>query len=264
MTAQVISLTPSASPKCETPEGFHNTNWDRTYDRLIKGHSYKGLGAVMVTPVRKSGTLRRRFVEARDNIIKPPNHPFASWLVEGFEVGEAFNRAIWAVLQNPALMTWNEGRGPFLFTVEDDNIVPPDALVKLLADMHSSPFAAVSGLYFTKGEGGVSQCWGNPKEFPVNYAPQIPIPDTLQEVRGIGMGCAVWDIQQFLDPRNRQGVYADGCPIWFKTWSDMTEAGPRVGTQDLSYSAMAQALGYRFAVNTSVRVGHMDSEGFVW
>lgn len=265
MTAQVVTLTPSpAAQPFAGQAGLHNTDWDKSMDRVLKGHTYKDMGAIAITPVRKAGTLRKRFVEARDALIKPPNHPFAWWLCEGFEVGDAFNRAIWNILNNPSLMSWNGGRGPFVFTVEDDNITPPDALMTLLEDIHSTPFAAISGLYWTKGEGGVPQCWGDPKVFPVSFAPQVPQANAIQEVRGIGMGCAIWDIQMFLDPRVRQGVNADGCPIWFKTWAELTPEGARVGTQDLSLAALAQQHGYRFAVDTRIRVGHMDSEGFIW
>ena len=79
------------------------------------------------------------------------------------------------------------------------------------------------------------------------------------------MGCAVWDIQQFLDPRTRQGIGADGVPVWFKTWAEVENGVPKCSTQDLSYAARAQECGYRFAVDTRVRVGHVSwSDGFVW
>lgn len=267
MTAQVVTLIPSpASPSYDGQAGLHNFRFEESRERIIKGHTYKGLGTIMVTPVRKGGMLHKRFVESKDALIKPPNHPFAAWLVEGFEVGDAFNRAVWGILQNPSLMSWNDGRGPFVFTVEDDNLVPPDALTRLLEDMYSGPWAAVSGLYWTKGEGGVPQAWGDPKSSPVSFVPQAPLPNTIQEVRGLGMGCCLFDIALFKDPRVRQGMNPDGCPIWFKTWAEWDpNAGTRVGTQDLSLWNVAQKFGYRCAVDTSIRVGHVDwNTGIVW
>ena len=79
------------------------------------------------------------------------------------------------------------------------------------------------------------------------------------------MGTAVWDVAQFVDPRTRQGIGPDGVPIWFKTWQEVENGVPRVGTQDLSYCEQAQKAGYRFAVATDVRVGHLEkSSGIVW
>lgn len=266
MPAQVISLNPPAPPKYEGPEGFHNANLQESTARILKGHSYKDMGTVCIVPMRKGGTLRPKWVETFNGIIKPPNHPFLTYYAEGCEVGDAFNQVIWTVLNTPDLMAWNSGRGPWLFTVEDDNLPPPDALIKLLEDMHNTPFAVVSGLYWTKGEGGVPQIWGNPTEVPVTYYPQPPIPGTIQECRGTGMGCAVWDLQMFLDPRTRQGVGVDGVPVWFKTMAEVGSDGiPKVGTQDLSFASQAQKAGYRFAVDTNVRVGHIQWDtGVVW
>lgn len=266
LTAQVINFDPPAPLKFEEPEGFHNAHLEESTLRLVRGHSYKDMGTVCIVPMRKGGTLRPKWVDNFNTLIKPPNHPFMTFYAEGMEVGDAFNQAIWSVINNPELMKWNSGRGPWLWTVEDDNFPPLDGLTKLLEDMHNTPFAVVSGLYWTKGEGGVAQIWGNPTEVPVNYYPQPPIPDSIQECRGTGMGCAVWDIQMFLDSRTRQGVGADGVPVWFKTVAEIGEDGvPKCGTQDLSFASQAQKFGYRFAVDTSVRVGHMDwNTGCIW
>lgn len=270
MSAQVVPVPGLEGPKVPLPgadstEGVNNTDWDKSQDRIIKGHSYRDCGVVCIIPTR-DGNLDHRFVASFDGLIKPPNHPFAKWIVANMEVGDAFNRAIWTVINNPDLMKWNGGKGPVIFTCEDDQILPADTLMKLLATFHSTPYAAVSALYWTKGIGGVPQLWGNPKEFPLNYAPQVPIPGTVQEVRGIGMGAAVWDIGLFTSPNTRQGVGPDGVPVWFKTWQEVDANGvPRVSTQDLSFCEVAQKAGFRFAVNTDIRVGHLEkSSGIVW
>jgi hypothetical protein len=52
---------------------------------------------------------------------------------------------------------------------------------------------------------------------------------------------------------------------WFKTvqeWSP--ETGGRMYTQDLSFYENAKKAGYKVACDTRIKVGHIDSEGFVW
>ena len=268
MSAEVVPVSGVEAkpfmPGADSPVGANNYDLDSARDRIIRGHSYKDCGVIQITPTR-DGNLDHRFVASMDGLIKPPNHPYAKWIVANMEVGDAFNRAIFTIINNPDLMKWNSGRGPVIFTCEDDQIMPPDTLMNLLKAFHSTPYAAVSALYWTKGYGGVPQCWGDPKAFPPSYAPQVPVPGTIQEVRGIGMGAACWDVAQFLDPRTRQGVGPDGVPIWFKTWQEVENGVPRVGTQDLSYCETAQKAGYRFAVATDVRVGHLEkSTGIIW
>ena len=38
-------------------------------------------------------------------------------------------------------------------------------------------FAAIGGLYFTKGPGGCSQIWGDIKDPILNFRPQVPDPN---------------------------------------------------------------------------------------
>lgn len=262
----LLAPPPTVPSAALTPEGANNSDWQGTQDRLIKGHSYKDCGVIAIVPTR-SGLLDHRFVSAWEGLIKAPNHPFCRFTIANMEVGDAYNRAIYSIITNPQLMAWNSGKGPIILTVEDDQIVSPDSLMKLLGTFHSTPYAAVSGLYFTKGGGGsadtpiggCAQIWGAVTDFPPNYAPQIPRAGEVQECRGIGMGFALWDIAQFLDPRTQQGKNPDGTPIWFKTWNEVDQNGVgRVGTQDLSYCDLAQKAGYRFAVDTNVRIGHLD------
>lgn len=265
MTAQVYSLTPPAPIRHSGPEGYHNANLQKSSERILKGHTYKNLGTVCIVPTRGGGNFKARWVDNYNNLIKPTNHPYLTYYAEGFEVGDAFNQAIWAILNNPDLMKWNEGRGPWIFTLEDDNLPPPDALIRLLGDQYATDYSVISGLYWTKGEGGVPQIWGDPRAFPLSFAPQVPIPDTVQECRGTGMGCAVWDIKLFQDPRFRQGTDANGVPVWFKTWNSVENGIAKVSTQDLSAAEVANKLGYRFAVDTGVRVGHADwNTGTIW
>jgi len=110
-------------------------------------------------------------------------------------------------------------------------------------------YCAISGLYWTKGyENAQPQIWGDPKDV-LNFRPQVPILNTIQECNGIGMGFALWRLQMFKDPKLRKP--------WFKTVADATG----VGTQDLYFAGDAKKNNYRFAVDTSCMVGHYDFEG---
>jgi hypothetical protein len=169
------------------------------------------------------------------------------------EVGSAFSTAIENILATPGLKDYK-----YIFTHEHDNLGPADGLVKLLAQMEAHPeFACIGGLYYTKGPEGVAQVWGDPRDGELNFRPQTPIPNALQECCGTGMGFNVWRLEMFKDNRLRKP--------WFKT---QTEGG--VGTQDLYFWSDARRYGYRCAIDTSIKVGHLDTDGvfgekgFVW
>lgn len=162
----------------------------------------------------------------------------------GMEVGEAYSQAIEAILAHPDLSKFK-----YLLTLETDNIPPPDGLIKLLAQIEAHPeYDCIGGLYWTKGEGGMPQIWGDPRDPSTNFRPQVPIPNTLQECVGTGMGFNLWRLSMFSDPDLRRP--------WFKT---QTEGG--VATQDLYAWSDLRKNGYRCAIDTSVLVGHHDAEG---
>jgi hypothetical protein len=155
------------------------------------------------------------------------------------------------VLAHPELSKFR-----FIVTLEHDNAPPPDGLVKILAMADAHPeFAAIGGLYFTKGPGGVAQIWGDPNEHPVNYRPQRPDPQGgLKECCGTGMGFTCFRMELFKDPKLRRP--------WFKTTASQHEG---TSTQDLFFASDARKHGYRFAVDCSIKVGHFDPvEGIMW
>ena len=120
--------------------------------------------------------------------------------------------------------------------------------------MHKHPeYACIGGLYWTKGEGGVPQIWGDAKDPVINFRPQPPVPGELVECVGTGMGFNLWRISMFKDERLRRP--------WFKTLA----GAEGVGTQDLYFWNDARAAGYRAAVDCSVLVGHYDkTTGINW
>jgi hypothetical protein len=145
------------------------------------------------------------------------------------------------ILAHPQLKDYK-----YILTVEHDNVVPADGLVKLLARMEQHPeFDCIGGLYYTKGETGVAQIWGDPRDPTNNFRPQNPVPGQLVECCGTGMGFNLWRLDMFKDPDLRKP--------WFKT---QTEGG--VATQDLYAWSDFRRYGYRCAVDCAVQVGHYD------
>jgi hypothetical protein len=119
-------------------------------------------------------------------------------------------------------------------------------------------FDVVQGLYWTKGEGGQPMIYGNPKAIPKGFQPQVPIPETVQECNGLGMGFNLFKMSIFKDKNLEKP--------WFKTHQSYQEGvGAKCYTQDLYFYERAAKLGYRFACDTRVKVGHYDSLGdIVW
>lgn len=233
-------------PQIIVPDyGRHNEDLTKSISRVEDSGAYADLSCVLLIPA--FGTVPTKVVASWWNSYFPPNQAVHKIFAVGMEVGEAFSQTIEMILDNPQL-----AKAKYLITVEHDNIGPPDGFVKLLQTIHNNPqYAAVGGLYWTKGEGGVPQIWGDPKDPILNYRPQPPDPNGgLIECNGTGMGYNVWRLDMFRDARLRKP--------WFKTTASQTEG---CQTQDLYFWSDAKKHGYRCAIDCSVRVGHYDYEG---
>jgi hypothetical protein len=223
--------------------GEHNADLDKTISRLDRDAMWKDVSTIVMTPA--AGSIPTRIVACWMGLIKPPNGKNTHLFAVGTEVGEAYSRMIEGILSHPELGKWK-----YLLTLEHDNAPPPDGMVKLLRQMEAHPeLSAIGGLYFTKGEGGVAQIWGDPREMPVNYRPQKPVPETLVECCGTGMGFTMFRMSMFKDKRLRKP--------WFKTPASRVEG---TATQDLYFWNDARQHGYRCAVDCAVKVGHFDGE----
>lgn len=221
--------------------GVHNKDLQATGARLIKGATWKQQRIIVIIP--SAAMIPAKVALSHWNIAFPPNNGVMRILALGDEVGVAYSQAIEQILAHPELSKWE-----YILTIEHDNAPPSDGVLKLLEQMDAHPeFSCIGGLYFTKGLGGVAQIWGDPRG-DLNFRPQVPIPNALQECRGTGMGFNLWRLSMFKDPKLRRP--------WFKT---QTKDG--VATQDLYFWADAQRHGYRCAIDTSVRVGHYDHQG---
>lgn len=224
--------------------GRHNDNIQESTQRIVEGGSWKTQRTVMLIPAGK--TIPTKVYLSHCALIFPPNQAAHRMAAIGMEVGEAFSNSIQSILDTPGLQDWE-----YLLTIEHDNCPPADGLVKLIRRMEQHPeFACIGGLYWTKGEGGVPQIWGDPKDPVINFRPQPPdLNGGLVECVGTGMGFNLWRLSMFKDPRLRKP--------WFKT----VAGSEGVGTQDLYFWGDARKYGYRCAIDCDVKVGHYDMIG---
>lgn len=222
-----------------------NSDIKASNSRLTKSKSYKDLSTVIITPTRGGRSLCPRFVSALSGLMRPMNQQvFGPIFLSGMEVGHAFNSGIEMIMENPNLSKFK-----YILTVEDDNIPPPDGLLKLYESI--GDFDAVGGLYWTKGEGGQPMIYGAPNQSPMNFIPQQVVDNSLQQCNGLGMGFTLFKMDVFRKLEKP----------WFETkqsWDP--NSGVKCYTQDLwAFERMAKA-GMRVACDTRVKVGHLDIE----
>jgi hypothetical protein len=237
-------------------------------------NEYKAITANGLSPI---------FVEAYKRLIKPMNVPIVENIVVGMEVGAAYTAAIEQILAHPSLTNFK-----YLLTIEDDNIIPfmPNTqgpLMMLYEDIEKYKLDVVGGLYWTKGNPSMPLIYGNPKEKRHNQAGMFKVrfPAKTQKrnrngklnsdgsdwtdgeivlCNGSGMGFTLFKLDIFRDSRISKP--------WFETISDhgTTETpGIRQYTQDLRFAEKARELGYKWAIDTRIKVGHLDiSSGMIF
>jgi len=239
-------------PQIITPDfkGRHNKDIPATVSRLEKAQSYTDQSTVIICPTR--GQIPAKVVATWLGLLRPMNQKvMGPMFALGMEVGDAYNQMISVVLANPELSKFK-----YIFTCEEDNTLPPDVLLRLYESIegkvNGKKYDAVSGLYFTKGEGGQPQIYGNPAEMPRNYMPQRPINDQIVECNGIGMGAALYRLSMFKKMEKP----------WFKTQQEVVPGeGTKCFSQDLYWCDKAALHGFRLAVDCRVKVGHYDYAG---
>jgi len=178
----------------------------------------------------------------------------------GYEVGMGRNFLVQQAMQ------WTNDRGDtvsHVFFVDDDCLIPPYALTKLLA--HNRPI--VSGLYYAKTEGAQPL---------VLMGPGQGVPDSLPknavvECFAHGMGCTLIEMQVF-DELLSSGIVqhetlptGQSVPMFFQTTRDaLLPDGTRTvynETEDVFFLKNAAQLGYTAAVDTGVFCFHYDYKG---
>ncbi len=227
------------------------------FDRIkvLHGATFKDPSTVVVIPTR--GLINHRVISSWDNLIAPMNGKRFKIFAVGDEVGIAYNNMIQMILAHPELSKWK-----YVLTLEDDNIVPPDAHVRLLESIEH--FDAVGGIYFTKGDINMPMAYGNPLDYVQTGVLDFRPLDVrraiggghIVPVNGIAMGCSLY----------RMDLFRQIPPPWFVTVADVIPGkGAAASTQDLHFCEKAVRVGKKFAVDCRVRVGHLDiNSGIVY
>lgn len=243
-------------PQIIVPDsGVHNTDLGKSAERLMRGSSYRDLSTICLVPTR--GCIPARVIQSWFGMMTPMNQKFIRYFLIGMEVGDAYSQAIEQILSDPIISEWK-----YILTLEEDNMPPPDGLLKLYESIEGKvdgkKYDAVGGLYWTKGEMGQPMIYGNPLETPLNFVPQMPIPDTVQHCNGLGMGFTLFRMSMLRDKRLSK-------PLFKTEQSYIPGQGARSYTQDLYFFEKAGKWGYRFACDTRIKVGHYDiNTDLVW
>lgn len=222
-------------------QGFHNQT---PYEENLKKNAYKDLSTICIVPTR--GIVPAKVVQSWMALMSPMNQKFTRIFSIGMEVGAAYSTTIENILSHPELSKWK-----YILTLEEDNCPPPDGLLKLYENMDK--YDAIGALYWTKGIDGKPMCYGRPDVFPMGFAPFMPEADTVTRCNGLGMGFTLFKMEIFKNKKLQKP--------FFETVQKYT---PGVGvagyTQDLKFFEEAGKLGYKFACDSRVKVGHYDFE----
>jgi hypothetical protein len=225
----------------------------------VKVHQ-TGPRPVIVIGLPSFGMVHLFFMARYYNLRMPMNTIQKHIYVVGKEVGDARNEIVAKALSleeaDPSIKCSK------IFFLDDDVLVHPDALLKLL--QHDRPI--ISGLYYTKCSVPTplvlhDEYSGTAKDW---------IPGEVVECHGHGMGLTLIDAEVFRRVRDELsiGVDAHGYPAWFQTTKDAAVLGPggvrqvKNQTEDMRFLELARQLGYTTAVDTSAQAfgWHLDTK----
>lgn len=239
--------------------GYHNEHFEELQERLKNAKQYKNCSTVILTATR--GMIPAQVVTSWLFLMGPANAQIGRLFCQGMEVASAYNSGITTILGDP-----NMEKTKYVLTLEEDNAPPHDGLIKMYENICDCDvpckehFVALGGLYFMKGEMGQPMLFGDPdkNEDFIDFTPQVPKKDTIQECNGVGMGFTLF----------HKGLFQlDEIPKpWFETEQTVhDEKTVKAYTQDLYFMERLREAGYRVACDTSVKVGHFDAEtGMMW
>lgn len=214
-------------------------------DHKQKKNAYRDQSTIMIVPCLDK--IASKVVQNWMSFQSPMNQKFTRIFVMNMEVGAAYSQTIEMILAHPELSKWK-----YIMTLEHDNMVTPDVLLRLLEDIELG-YDAVGSLYYTKGIDGKPMCYGRPLDYPVNFAPFQPAENAVTQCNGLGMGATLFRMEMLKDPRLPKPL--------FETVQTNTESF----TQDLKFFFEAGKLGYKFACSTRTLTGHYDiNEDHTW
>ncbi|MEK7465279.1 MAG: hypothetical protein AAB631_00715 [Patescibacteria group bacterium] len=255
--------------KLDIDELLGNARAKQWESKILKGDTYKNFSTIIVIATRGKSSTRAKcphcdhsfevehyvgfhpwVVESWKRFIKPMNIPTMEMIVSGYEVGDAYEKAVGQILGQPELKNFRH-----ILFLEDDIIVPfMDNSFGPLIELykHMGKFDVASGLYWLKGEPSLPLTYGTgnfnvPNPFEVNMNWQ---PGDIVEVNGCGMGMTLMKRAIFEDPRIEKP--------FFRTVNEIKDGVARVYTQDLYFYEKIKKLGYKICVDTNIRCGHLD------
>ncbi len=240
----------------------------KSVDRFEASKAYRDQSIAWVIPTR--GWYPCEIVDAWDMIQWPMNQFRSGRItVKGQEVAAAYN-ILAQLCTNRRVAEENFGdyakhvlKTKFIFTTEEDNVIPPYAVRQLLEAIFRCPdcgrevsgkewrcpkghkgYDGVSGLYSVKNNPPVPMAFGHPRksdDFRPRSVKAAMRTGKVIEVNGIPMGCAIF----------RKGLFGNVSEPWFDTGS--------THTQDIFFCKKAKTeAGARFGVHCGVLVGHLD------
>ena len=159
-------------------EDFKGWNEKMPQDEKQKKNSFKDLSTILIIPCYSKG-IHPKVVQNWMNIMQPMNQQFVKIFTTDMEVGRAYTETINNILENPILSKFK-----YIATLEHDNIVQPDWLLKMYPDMDR--YDVLGAIYYTKGVAGAPMCYGNPEYPTYNFIPFEPRPNDVTTCNGLG------------------------------------------------------------------------------
>lgn len=162
-----------------------------------------------------------------ENLVIPSGVQAKYYNIYGRSTAEAYNDAAMTLLKDKA---------DFMLTVEDDTFPPPDALVRLLAQLEGTKKTVIGAWYPKRSE--VRE--GAPIVLKDGKRQALEADGKIHEVYTIPMGCTLFPAQVFLETTFP----------WFVSTDCLT--------QDSFFSQKAREAGWALICDTSIRCQHID------
>lgn len=195
------------------------------------------------------GKITPEWHRAIKRVVAPPGYGVTDIIEDGLEVGVARCEAVKAA---------RAANMRYLFFVDWDVIVPPDALVRLVWQLENNPeYDVASGMYVLKSFPTWPLLW---RDWSVGVSFDWTYGEVLKErVVGVPMGCALLRLSLF-DKLDGEKV------PWFKTLDETVLLEPGVWveqrmTEDLFFcKRFTEEVGGKILVDTGLLCPHICHE----
>lgn len=182
--------------------GYHNRLPE---DIKQKKNAYRDQSTILIIPCLDK--IASKVVQNWLSLMTPMNQKFTRVFMINMEVGKAYSEAIEMIISNPELSTWK-----YIMTLEHDNMIQPDTLLKLLDDIEG--YDAIGALYYTKGVDGKPMCFDKETELLTKegwkYFKDVTLNDDIATITDSG-------IMEFHKPSDKQEYHYKGEMIHWKS-----------------------------------------------